>query len=59
MGDAGLSTSEPIIAEVLRVLRERFQTTDEYLMEAREQMNTVARKVADRSRGCNKGRSDG
>jgi uncharacterized protein len=45
VGEIGLATSEPIIEEVVRVLRERFRLPDEDLDEAREQMNTVARKV--------------
>ena len=48
MADAGeidLAVSEAIIAEVLHVLRDNFQWSDEGLAEAQYQMNTTARKV--------------
>jgi putative PIN family toxin of toxin-antitoxin system len=44
-GEICLAISEPIIEEVLRVLEERFQWSDEALSEAQFQMNAVARKV--------------
>jgi putative PIN family toxin of toxin-antitoxin system len=45
MGEIGLSTSEAIIEEVIRILQDRFQLSDEDVGEARQQMNTIARKV--------------
>lgn len=48
MADAGeisLAVSEPIIEEVLHVLRDRFQWSGEALEEAKSQMNGIARKV--------------
>jgi putative PIN family toxin of toxin-antitoxin system len=48
MADAGeidLAVSEAIITEVLHVLRDNFQWSDEGLAEAQYQMNTTARKV--------------
>ena len=45
-GEIGLAVSEPIIKEVLHVLRERFQWSGEALEEAESRMNGIARKVA-------------
>ena len=48
MADAGeidLAVSEPIIKEVLHVLRDSFQWSDEALTEAQAQMEGIARKV--------------
>jgi uncharacterized protein len=45
MGEIGLSTSEAIIEEVIRILQDRFRLSDEDVGEAREQMNRIARKV--------------
>jgi putative PIN family toxin of toxin-antitoxin system len=45
-GEIDLAISEAIITEVLHVLRDYFQWSDEGLMEAQYQMNTTARKVA-------------
>lgn len=44
-GEIDLAVSEAIITEVLHVLRDNFQWSDEGLLEAQYQMNTVARKV--------------
>lgn len=49
MADAGavsIDISEPIITEVLQVLRKKFQWRPEALREAEAQMNGLARKVA-------------
>lgn len=49
MADAGevrIDISEPIISEVLQVLREKFHWRPEALEEAEAQMNGIARKVA-------------
>jgi putative PIN family toxin of toxin-antitoxin system len=48
MADAGeisIVISQPIIEEVLRVLREKLQWSDEALIEVRLQMEGMARKV--------------
>jgi len=45
VGEVSLHISEPIMDEVLRVLRDKFQWTPEALQEAESQMNGIARKV--------------
>ena len=45
-GEIDLSVSQPIIDEVLRVLRDKFQWDTDRLSDAEAEMNEVARKVA-------------
>jgi uncharacterized protein len=44
-GQISLAISEPMVEEILRVLREKFQWSNEALKEAAYQMNSIARKV--------------